>query len=499
VSLAGFLVGSCFLLRYEAGLPPNLGGDVWEYWYMTESLYRHGTPELRPEDKAAVDAEALRISEGMWKASEEPYAYAKAPDGRMYGVHFWLYALSAVPAKAYLRWSGGTELAALGLANTVWFLLGVGVALFVSRAPVAQRVALVALAASGTVLWYIPWTGAEMFSWSLVLIAVVTYRDRRYVWSGVAAGVAATQNPPIILLGGVAVLAALFERRWRVALGAAAGSEIGLVPYAFFLYHFGEPNLIVIGAEYAGIGNLSWVRTWGLLGDFNHGLIAFVPVLVFAFAVGVVGVLLRRQWRGLLLLAAAAAVAAGVQVAHNWNSAGDGLQRYLVWMIPLAAGVAVEGIGGRWRLWALAVVTVALHTAVQIAYERSTALQRGYLHHTDVAEWVLTHYPRAYWVEPEVFVERSRHDDGWPYFPADFPLAFARPDGTVSKMILTPADVEKVAQRYEVDPAFLETLRAEAAERKARAAGRPEPRDQKALVFYVHPPHGAVRVRPAKN
>jgi hypothetical protein len=81
-----------------------------------------------------------------------------------------------------------------------------------------------------------------------------------------------------------------------------------------------------------------------------------------------------------------------------------------------------------------------------------------------------------------VFVERGQHRDGWPYRPADFPIVFARDDGTVSKMMLGPEDVEKVPLRFEVDPGFLADLR-------QRAGGE-------SGLFYVHPPHGAVRVRP---
>jgi hypothetical protein len=98
---------------------------------------------------------------------------------------------------------------------------------------------------------------------------------------------------------------------------------------------------------------------------------------------------------------------------------------------------------------------------------------------------VLTHHPRAYWVEPEVFVERGQHRDGWPHVPADFPIGFARPDGTISKMLLGPSEVDRVPVRYEVTPEFLAELR----ERAGRERG----------LFYVHPPHGAVRVRPAPS
>ena len=121
--------------------------------------------------------------------------------------------------------------------------------------------------------------------------------------AGLAAGLAATQNPPLVFLGGAAVLAAAWERRWWSAVFAAAGTALVFAPFAFFQYHFGSPNLIAAGAEYVGPGNLSLVRTWGLLADVNHGLLPFAPVLVVGTLAGAVRLAYTRNVRGLILLA----------------------------------------------------------------------------------------------------------------------------------------------------------------------------------------------------
>jgi hypothetical protein len=227
------------------------------------------------------------------------------------------------------------------------------------------------------------------------------------------------------------------------------------------------------------------VRTWSQLTDFNQGLLPYVPLLVLGAGFAAVRLAWLRDWRGLLLAAGAVAVAAGAQVSRNWNSGCDGLQRYLVWVLPLAAGVAVAGIGPGRRLAVFAAVAVVAHAALMQVYERTGAVPASYLRHTAVAEWVLTHYPEAYPAEPEVFVERTRRHDNWPMTPVEFPVGFARPDGTVSKMLLDPASVERVATRYDVDPAYLAELR----ERAARETG----------LFYAHPPRGAVKVRPSSE
>ena len=101
IAVAGFAALAVGMFAYYATLPPVRYGDGWEYAYHLESLYRHGTPELRPDDLAA--ANALFPAEGVDRPPDPPYSYYEAHDGHRYGMHFWAYSLSAVPA-SYRSW-----------------------------------------------------------------------------------------------------------------------------------------------------------------------------------------------------------------------------------------------------------------------------------------------------------------------------------------------------------------------------------------------------------
>lgn len=480
VLLALFLVVSFFVLREKADAhPPTVGGDIWEHWLIAESFDRHGTPDLRPEDRDAVYAQAAQY--GYFPPDPNwPYAYMLAPtNGRMYGQHFFGYAVAGVPVKAVLRWTGRSELAWPAVSNAVWFLLAVGITLFGSTAPVRERVALAGLATAGPGWTYVSWPGSELMTWAFLLIAVVMFRDRRYGWAGLASGIAALQNPPAIVFGGFAFLAAVLERRWRAAAGCTLGTAVGLLPFAYFQYYFGKPS--VIAAEFARTEYISWMRGWSQLTDLSQGLLPYAPLLAVALVLSVPLIAYRREVRGVFLLAALVTVAVGVQVSRNWNSGCDGMQRYLVWMLPLAAAVVVDGIGGRRRLWALALAAVVAHTVLTYEYKRHDVLPGGYLGHSKMAVWVLDRYPELYWAEYEVFVERTRRGDNWPMTPAPLPVATQRPDGTVSKMLMDKESVDRVAVVFEAEPAYISALRAEAAKKPG--------------LFYAHPPRGAVRVR----
>ncbi len=474
------LLFACFLaaFEYESRKKPRLNGDGWEYWYQAESFHQHASPELRDLDLETVDDDATGFEIATPYKNPQAFAYARAPDGRLYGVHFWSYGLSAALFEEYQVLMGRTRLANLIIANVFWYFLALTFTLFLTKAPLRERLAMVSFAAIGPIFWYIEWTGGEVFSWSLTLISVVAYRDRRYAVSGFCAGLASMQNPTIIFLGSIAVLQAARERKFRASVLAAIGTAMGLIPYGFFLYHFGKPNLIA--AEFATIDNISWLRTWSLIGDFNQGLLPYLPAVVLALLFGSIRMLVLGNIRGLLLASAGIAMAIGTQVSANWNSGCEGLQRYLVWMLPVVAGVAIEGIGGTTRMWFFAVLAGISNLAIFQTFNETEGT-RNYLSHTMPAEWILIHLPRAYLAEPEVFIERQRHADNWPLTPSDYPIAFVRPDGSVSKMILDPASVEKVAERFEVDPQVLVSLRKRAAHERG--------------LFYSNHDGDEVRVR----
>src|ERR1700710_998648 len=101
VALVLFLCGAAAFLHCQSGLvPKRILGDDMEYWYQVETFHRHGTPDLRPADIEAVNAAVKRLNLPIPPA--RPYAYLMAPDQNWYSIHFWAYAITAIPAKIYL-------------------------------------------------------------------------------------------------------------------------------------------------------------------------------------------------------------------------------------------------------------------------------------------------------------------------------------------------------------------------------------------------------------
>ncbi len=471
-----FAVGAFGLLYHLAHHRTIIRGDGWEYVCQLESLYRHGSPELRPADRDAVNA--LTVPRGLGPIPEPliVIGYHEAPNGQLYGIHFWGYALTAIPAKTWLQAQGGDELAALPITNAVWFLLALAVVLFAWEAPWAKRLAYAGLTAIGPVLWYLEFTGSEVFSWAFITMAIVAYDSNRYALCSAAAALAALQNPTLIFFCGAGVALALRDYRWKSAAAAILATGIAFLPVAYYQYQFGRSSLIA--DDFVSVSYISWAKTWGYAFDFNQGLICYVPLLLLGALVGAVRLIIAGSGRGILMLLTVAVVALATEMQVNWNSGCLGIQRYLIWQIPGIAWVMLEGLGTGWL--------ACLYTAATIVSSGLIALiglpSDSYVKHHPVAQWVLTHYPWLYYPEPEVFIERQIQTElPWPrIYPV--PVGFADPEGNITKVLVDGEDLDAVAKTFVVTPEYLATLHNEAARQ-----GR---------FFYSHPPRGGLRIRP---
>ncbi len=470
-------------------------GDGWEYLAMTEAWMRHGSPIVRASDIDAMFAgidRSRRAGPGEpaaadLYAAQLPHGFATAADGTMHARHFWLYSLLALPASLLLRLVGGHEFNALVVTNTWMFAAAVGFVFAAGGGSLNQRAALVLLAAVTPVLWYLTFTGVEVFSWALALTALVCL-DRRWYWqSALAAALAATQNPPMVLLAIVPVVLPARQRAFAQAGAALAATSVALVPVACNWWYFGTPTLIAATLD---AGLISTGRTWSLLADLNAGLLPYVPVLLVAAPWGAWRLVRRGDPAAMLLVVAVIGMLLGMQTQINWNTDGRGLRRYLVWVLPALAWFVVQAWHDRvrWRVVAAAVVTSG---AVLVMDPPS---DENWLEHRPLARWVLREWPALYNPDFEVFTERSAHGEAPPMWLLEglrrdgwilgLPVAHGRASGEVTKVLVHRDSARELPRRFRIDPAYLPEL-----QRRADAAATP---------VYVQPPPGAVWAAPGE-
>jgi hypothetical protein len=409
-------------------LPPRPHGDAGEYLLTLESFYRHGSPELRPQDVASL----RRILQESGRTLDENRVlshFHRGRDGRLYDYHFWGYSLVGLPARHLVALLGLDPLRALPLTNAVLFLLAL-VAAGGLPWPAGRRLVLGGLLLFSPALAFLLWPHPEVFSFALVSVALCLSLSGWRSLAILAAALASVQNPPLVLLVGLLWLRALAgmvmkgEKATaarggiRAVLGPSLAALPALGPAAFFQWQFGVFNLSVRPSEAAQ--SLSLSRALDLIVDPNLGVFLHAPLtLLLALAGALAALAHRRPLPAVLVFGLLPLLTFACTANSNWNNDTSGPSRYVVWMLPILAVAAAAETGGpasrrpaRVAAWALALAVATQAAAVLV--RGGPVAPSDFLEHSPVARWVLERWPALYSPAPEVFVERTLGHEG-PY------------------------------------------------------------------------------------
>ena len=409
-------------------------GDFVEYGLTTIAVANHGTPyivaadvermiELTPEVEVEFRTVLGTIRDNIVKGEKVPIpGLILSERGHYMPIHFVGYStLTAIPfvvldsigVNPWKAYQVTNYLPIVALAIACYLLFGsalrawVGVILFVLCGA----------------LPYLNWTSPEAFTMSSLLAALILFTIGRPIAAAILAGLAATQNPPLVFF---CLFAPLIRMGWlmvsedlhwqaalrrvvnpRNAIACALQGMLAVTPVLFSLWEFHEPSLI------AKFSTDPALVTPGRLGSFffdpNQGAIIAFP----AVALLLVWLLWqRRAQRPLLHLAATfglmLALAVPALSTGNWNSGASGPMRYVVWGASplLYLALAWLALQRRWP--------VLLMTAVVLVQGGAMvhAKQYDYSFFSPLGKWVLKTMPSWYNPDPEIFFERTKHQDG---------------------------------------------------------------------------------------
>lgn len=428
-----------------------LTGDFAEYLQMTVSAASHGGTDVRADDIAAMRGLLPADLHGQLDKLD---AYRRDPvntpmvpgfypglDGKIHAIHFPAYSLLAtVPFKLF-QWAGIPPLLCYQAANLAMLpVLALALLHLFAGAPAGtaavarddRRAAL--RAGAGVVLFmlcggwlYWNWSGPEFVSAAALLAGLAWYCSGAPLRGGALVGLAAMQNPSIIItLGALPVLAwclqpgvslrqgVLDTLRPRPLAGLLLGGALAAIPVLFNLHVFGKPSIIATISTARDM--MSVGRLHSLFFDFNQGMIMAIPA--------VAAMLLLSGWRGvplqerrrralalLLCIGLAIAYAIPALTVHNWNSGAAGVMRYAYWSAMPFVFLLLWRLRGaaRWPYVLLAGV-FALQAAAMSAGTTYSAVELS-----PTAKFVLQRMPKLYNPEPEIFAERvSGRDDFLP-------------------------------------------------------------------------------------
>jgi hypothetical protein len=424
-------------------LPPEVKGDAGEYLLMTESLFRHFSPEVR-----TTDVRGLATSGAPINFADVFRGYYEGLDGRRYCYHFWGYSLAGLPARLLLQLLHLDRLRALPLTNAALLFWALWALLRSPALDGVARTALFAVSLLSPAVFFVRWPHPEVFSFVGVTLALLWTHEQRHARAILAAAIAAMQNPPLVFLV-LALWAWAAWRAWRgSSLRSLAGPSLAVLPVGipaiFYYWRFRTPSLLA--REASRWDAVSLRKAFELFGDLNLGMLPYLPLTLALFAFALVAALARRRGLRVWALAALlASMALAASATPNWNHGTSGPSRYTIWMLPLVF-FGLLSLREHWsdRLFRPA---VALAVAVQAA----VVLGRGgiragddYLHHSYAARFVLRHAPALYNPSHEIFTSRTTHQVLHAKSPLEGPVVY-RTEAGCRKAWARPEDLGALA------------------------------------------------------
>lgn len=402
-------------------------GDVAEYSLVTIALAAHASPDIRASDLALARLQMPSqqyTHDQLAKSFDDPAhpvwpAFARGQDQNIYAIHFFGYPLLAAGPYKLLGMAGLNPFKCYLVVNlAALFVLGLALFRFFGSAHKASLGLALFLLCGG--MLYLSWSSPECLSAAALLAGLLFYLSGAPLAGALLAGLAAQQNPTIVMFLAFAPLMQLIigyepeaglRRNIQRVLGRRellallAGGALFVLPLLFNLWQFGVPN--IIAKRFSDASLIGLVRLTSFYFDLNQGMLIGIPALALA--------LLLSDWRdghGRLLVAGllfTLALALPALAVLNWNSGAAGVMRYAFWASMPLLFVLLQRLRSL-RHWPRAMVAaVLLGQLGAMAHARSY----GYVEFSPLAEAVMQHAPHWYHPEPEIFAERLNHNDDY--------------------------------------------------------------------------------------
>lgn len=420
ILLLGFL---SLLIVLTSTSTPRRVGDGAEYMAMAASLSQFQPPSFSA-DSIAYLREKFPSLEDEFSYVERQHLlegtdgqllrehYLQGSDGRYDLFHFWFYSGLAAPWFLILSAMGVHLNYSFTLLNAGLFLLALWL--------VSSRLhwSICSFLFGSPILWWIDKAHTEVFTFSLLAIALSQIRGRPW-WSFVCMGIAATQNPPfgamipIVLIVALSIAPKLW-RDGRLWIGLIASCFLTLLHPLYYYLRLGMLSPLMNGPmddASKGFSKLYPEALGAVIWDPNIGMLVnfpfFLPILLIT---GII--LFRKAPRRLLSPPLLAGIAMGalfivsIAQADNVNHGGTpGMSRYALWLIPLAIPLfteAQEAFGAALRSWIIPFACISCLLCV-IAFHPMKPLN---LNPTPVAAWLWENHPSLHNPLPEIFIER---------------------------------------------------------------------------------------------
>ena len=397
------LAFALFIVGLVATSWPRATGDGGEYLAMALEISEPGSPALGTDDIDRL-REKLSAVDGIrqWDVVTSTHV---SRFGTSDFVHFWFYSALAAPFVRLCDLAGVNPVYGFTVLNLL--LLGLSFRLALPRLGSWMTWLLWA----GPVLWWVDKPHTEVFTFSLLAVAVLLIAESPG-WAFAAIGAAATQNPPIIIALPIAMVSLAVTGRfpWRSRsawVGAGAGCALFGAHVLYYQLRHGTPFLL-LGATTGTLPSLAELLVVPF--DSSLGIAPAFPAFTLIVAIAVLAVLRRpRLW-----LAPDVLLSLGVlpfflvsftQTSNVHHGGTPGLSRYAIWLVPLAVPVLRAFRLGSHGWPDKVGLVLAIPSIVAAALVFHPAHPDNYREPTWLAHTLWTRYPSLTNPLPEIFVD----------------------------------------------------------------------------------------------
>jgi hypothetical protein len=412
-------------------------GDGLEYVMMTESFFRHGSPELRIADAVSYKNHwKPREWEKMYKKGifESTYlnpvnyqlknplenfgGYFLSKDNKFYCYHFWGYSFFAVPFRYITHWFSINPLYTFLFANLFFLVVFFAVLWLFSSFDFYHKLFFSFIVTMPSAYWYISWEHTEVYMLSLAATSLILFHQNRHKLSFLLMALCAWQNQTFILLPATALLFLLIKEPksfFRTSFIYGPILLLGLIPSLFYYVHFDHISLIPFSGHLEPrMATLN--RFVGFFYDLNQGMLLAAPVILLLFPFAT----LKRVYSSfrkksvpdysLLFVFSVFGMTYVFIQMKNWSPGESVAHRYTTWTLPVVAWFvllfAKDTLKNVW-FKIFGVLSIALNVLMIVLHRDYDKYDWSGERMMPLAKLVFLNYPQLYNPDPVIFSMRS--------------------------------------------------------------------------------------------
>lgn len=445
------------------------GGDVIEYFGVSESLMNHGGVLLSQVDK---DNLSNSLGSGYF---ELPGYYIYGRGGDRYPVHFFFYSIFLIPLRLILRLFDMDELISFSLLNVLILVGSVGLIfkLFVKNN--YKRVVLFFSVFLSPLVFFLKWPGPDIYYLCLVLISVFSFFNKNYLLACILLILASWHSQPLMILAGLfslwffvkkIKLIKHFSDKYigldeKIILIMVGLFVLVIIPFIYNYYAFTAWSPWISLEDgwtkiYGfGLHNASLKKLWEQVFDLNIGQFWYAPLIVGAGIYEMFKSSLKIKSNQFFVVSVIlTAFFYQTNPAWHYGTSGYGPGRHGLFLLPVFIYFFVKWFADlKFLAWKYGVVFIFL--IIQLFNLSMNGwlepnLEKTHFHNV-YAKFVLNYLPHFYNPTPEIFVDRTNHTD------LDYPTsAVYLFENRCRKAYVLKNDVENVSKQCGIFPSRYE-------------------------------------------